>query len=163
MSKQLRDSLKKLKIKDLELINGNTVAKELERHAAILADCIMLELDKVYTSYNPKVYRRSYELYHSLQIEKDLWLNISARGSFMSVSLFFDEGAMHKSLFDNSAANTALLINEGYQTHGSFAAIPMFGYREPAHFIEKGIQAYKEKVKNPFKVELTILGRKQEF
>ena len=37
------------------------VKSELQKHARILVDCIMRQLDAVYDSYNPKIYQRTYE------------------------------------------------------------------------------------------------------
>ena len=46
----LKESLKNLDISKLKLKNCKLVEAELKRHAAILADCIIYQLDKVYDS-----------------------------------------------------------------------------------------------------------------
>lgn len=150
----IRKQLKNLDVSKLKLKNGNTIEKELKRHAAVLADCIMEELDKVYDSYDPVVYERSYDLYNSLYIDQTIKIDVTASGASLSIGLSFDDGAMHRS-FDGEMKNTAWLINDGWQTHGRFASIPYFGYRESTNFIEHGIEKYKSKVSNPFTVELT--------
>lgn len=142
--------------------NGNTVKEELKRHASILADCIMEELDSVYDSYTPKVYKRSYDLYNSLYIDDVVKIDISTSGVWLSIGIHFDEGAIHKSFYGDDA-NTAVLLNEGWQTHGSFSNVPYLGYREGTHFIEKGIEKYKQKVHNPFAVKFTINNEERIF
>ena len=158
----LAKQLKKLDVSKLKMKNGSTVEKELKRHASILADCIMEALDDVYNSYTPIVYQRSYGLYNSLYIDNRLKINISSEGASLSIGLHFDEGAIHES-FSGEDASTAILLNEGWQTHGSFSDIPYLGYREGTHFIEKGIEKYKLSVGNPFVVKLTIIDEERIF
>ncbi len=158
----LTKQLNKLDVSKLKMKNGKSVLTELKRHADILADCIMYELDKVYDSYSPKIYRRSYGLYNSLYIDKRFRIDVSAKGASLSIGLHFDDGAIHKS-FTGEDANTATLLNEGWQTHGSFASVPYLGYREGTHFIEKGIMKYKQMVKNPFAVRFTLNDEVRNF
>ena len=158
----LAKKLKKLDVSKLKMKNGNTVEKELKRHAAILADCIMEELNNVYDSYTPKVYERSYGLYNSLYIDEGVHLDIGSHGAGLSIGLHFDDGAMHDS-FTGGKVNTAILLNEGWQTHGSFSHVPYLGYREGTHFIEKGIEKYKQRVNNPFTVRFTINNEERIF
>ena len=47
----LKAILKNLDVSKLKLKNGKSVEAELNIHAAILADCILDQLDKVYDSY----------------------------------------------------------------------------------------------------------------
>lgn len=158
----IKGQLRNLDVSKLKMKNGRTVEAELKRHAEILADCIMECLDAVYDSYMPKTYIRSYGLYHSLYISDVVRVDISSSGVNLSIGLHFDDGAIHKS-FDGEDINTAVLINEGWQTHGSFAAVPMLGWRTGEHFIEKGIEKYKRKVSNPFKVRFTINNEERIF
>ena len=65
----LKAILKNLDVSKLKLKNGKSVEAELKKHAAILADCILDQLDKVYDSYEPKVYKRTYNLYNSVYID----------------------------------------------------------------------------------------------
>jgi len=69
---------------------------------------------------------------------------------------------MHKSL-DGKDVNAAILLNEGWQTHGTFKDVPYFGFRGPTKFIESGIQKYKKMVENPFPVRLTINNEETLF
>ena len=158
----LAKKLKKLDVSKLKMKNGNTVKEELKRHASILADCIMEELDSVYDSYTPKVYQRSYDLYNSLYIDNVVKIDISTSGVGLSIGIHFDEGAIHKG-FSGEDANTAVLLNEGWQTHGSFSNVPYLGYREGTHFIEQGIEKYKQRVNNPFTVRFTINNEERIF
>lgn len=145
--------LNKLDVSKLKLNNGNTVEKELKRHASILADCIMEELNNVYDSYSPNVYRRTYGLYDSLCVDDGLQVDISSNGKRLSIGIHFDDGAIHKGFYGDDA-NTAILLNEGWRTHGRFANVPYLGYREGTHFIEKGIERYRAKVDKPYLVKI---------
>lgn len=78
---------------------------------------------------------------------------VTAKGAALSISVGFDAGALHTG-FDGRVVNTAVLLNEGWQTHGKFANVPYFGYREPTHFIEKAIEMYRQKVADPFEVKI---------
>lgn len=158
----LKQQLRNLDVSKLKLKNGNTVEKELKRHATILADCIMAEIDNLYESYSPKIYNRSYRLYNSLYIDNTIHLDISAKGTNLSIHLGFDEGAIHEGIMGDEV-DVVLLWNDGYRTHGSFADVPMFGWRNGAHFIENGIAKYKKKVKNPFPVRLEKNNREYYF
>ncbi|WP_143318743.1 hypothetical protein [Clostridium sp. HBUAS56010] len=159
--KDLKTRLKNLDVSKLKMKNGKTIEEEMKRHAAILADCIQYELDAVYNSYSPKYYNRTFGLYNSLHIG-DMRIDVSSSGTDLSIKLEFDDGAIHKGL-DGSDADTAILINDGWQTHGSFADVPYFGYREATHFIENGISDYKRSTINPFNVRLTKNGMSELF
>lgn len=151
----LTKQLKNLDVSKLKMKNGNTVEKELRHHASILADCIMKELDAVYESYTPNIYRRSYGLYDSLYVDDVIKVDVSANGTSLSIKLGFDEGAIHES-FSGEDSNVAILMNEGWQTHGNFSHVPYLGYREGTHFIERGIEEYKRSVRKPFTVRFSI-------
>ena len=155
----LKKQLQKLDVSKLKMGSGNCVAAELKRHARILANCIQYELDKVYDSYEPKVYKRTYGTYNSLMIG-NLEIKVTATGAALGISLIFDEDAIHKG-FDGSPINTAVLLNQGWRT--GFSDVPYFGQREGTHFIENGIEKYKQKVKNPFAVKLKIGDEIREF
>jgi hypothetical protein len=139
--------------------SGDSVAAELKCHARILANCIQYELDKVYNLYEPKVYKRTFGTYNSLMIG-NLEIKVTATGVALGISLMFDENAIHKG-FDGEPVNTALLLNEGWQT--GFSDVPYFGQREGTHFIEKGIENYRRMMKNPFAIKLKIRDEIREF
>lgn len=160
--KDLKKQLRNLNVSKLKMKNGNSVESEMKRHAFILADCIMEELDKVYYSYQPKVYLRTYDLYSSLYVDDNFEIRVSGKGATLSIGIHFNDGAMHES-FNGNFANTAILINEGWKTNGNFADIPYLGYREGTHFIENGIKEYKRKVSNPFPVRFKINDEERLF
>lgn len=142
--------------------NGNTVKEELKRHASILADCIIEELDSVYDSYTPTVYKRTYGLYNSVYIDNGIKIDVSNKGIAISLGLHFDDGAIHES-FSGEDANTAVLLNEGWSWKKTTVDIPYFSRREGTHFIEKGIEKYKQRVNNPFAIRLTINNEERIF
>ena len=149
----LKVQLKNLNISKLKTSNGITVKSELQKHARILADCIMRQLDAVYDSYNPKIYQRTYELYNSIYIDDRLFVKVSSTGASLSIRVGFDDGAWHTGL-DGKDVNTAVLLNEGWQTSGKFNDVPYFGYRKATHFIEKAVEEYRRSVQNPFNVKI---------
>ena len=151
IAKQLRN----LDVSKLKMKNGNTVEEQLHKHARILGDCIEKALDEVYDSYSPKVYRRSYGLYDSLYIDDVIKVEVSAKGTNLSIKLSFDENSTHENFYgeDSSVAN---LINEGWSWKNSSVDIPYLSRREGTHFIEAGIEEYKRSVSNPFTVRFTI-------
>lgn len=161
MTKNLENQLKSLDIKKLKLKNGNTIEKELKKHSEILATCLLESLDETYDSHEPKAYKRTYALQNSLYID-DIEFHISGKETSLSISIRFDKGAMHQS-FDGKEVNTAILLNEGWQTRASFQNIPYLGYREGEHWIERGIKKYKSKVSKPFPVKFTINDEVRTF
>lgn len=150
----LKKQLRNLDASKLKLRNGNTVEKELKHHAGILANCIIEEIDALYENYTPKVYKRSYALYDSLYIEDKVRVDISAKGSSLSIHLGFDDDGVIREGIMGEEADIVLLLNDGYRTHGSFANVPMFGWRNGAGFLEAGIAKYKKRVSKPFPVRL---------
>lgn len=151
ISKQLR----KLDFSKVKMKNGRTVVAELKRHAAILADCIIEALSKVYDDYTPKVWQRDYSFYNSLCIDDIVEIRTTAIGAELRLGLYFNEGAYHKN-FDGKDVNVAYLINNGWETNGSFKEVPYLGYRSRSFFIQEGIEKYKKKVSKPFGVRLMI-------
>ena len=145
--------LSKLDLSKVKMKNGKTVVDELKRHAVILVTCITECLSDVYDDYSPKVWNRDYSLYNSVCIDEWVEVRTSAKGVELSIGLYFDEGAWHKS-FDGRDVNAAYLINYGYETNGSFKDVPYLGFRKPTYFIEEGIEEYKRRVDKPFGIRL---------
>ena len=156
----IKTQLQKLDLSQLKMESGNSVAAELKRHARILANCIQYELDKVYNSYEPKVYKRTFGTYHSLMIG-GLEIKVTATGAALGISVLFDENAVHKG-FDGEPVDIALLLNEGWSWHNGLE-IPYMSNRAGTHFIEAGIEKYQQKMKNPFAVKLKIGDEIREF
>lgn len=161
----MSDIIKKLKNVDttkLKLKNGKSIEDELKRHAKILMNCIEDEIyDSVYASYSPIAYKRTMGLAESLYVG-DTEIKIGANGLTMSVEICFGESAFHENFFGEQM-NTAVLLNEGFQTHGSFANIPYLGYHEGTHFVENGIERYKNTVQKPFAVRFKINNEVRSF
>lgn len=160
----MSDIIKKLKNIDtakLKLKNGKSIEDELKRHARILMNCIKEELYAVYGAYSPTAYKRTMGLAESLYIG-DTEIKVGANGLTMSVEINFGDSAWHENFFGEQM-NTAVLLNEGFQTHGSFADVPYLGYREGTHFVEKGIERYKKTVQKPFAVRFKINNEIRNF
>ena len=84
----LKAILKNLDVSKLKLKNGKSVEAELKKHATILADCILDQLDKVYDSYEPKVYKRTYNLYNSVYIDDKVGRGYSKMCYIVNISWF---------------------------------------------------------------------------
>ena len=152
----LKKFLKNMDLSKAKLDNGNTVEEELKHHADVLAACIQQQLSVVYASYMPVLYRRTFALQQSILTDSRVYAEVRGTTLLVSVRIGFDNGAWHTG-FDGKKVNTALLINEGWQTHGRFAHVPYFGFREGTHFVERAIEAYRSKVKNPFDVQINYI------
>lgn len=151
----LKKQLRNLDVSKLRMSNGNTVQNELKKHARILANCIMEELNKVYSGYSPKVYERTYDLYNSVEIDDALKVEVGTKGTTLSMRVYFDDGAIHSSLYGNNV-NMAELLNNGWTVKKDvwFKDIYHFGYYEGSHYIEKAIQKYRSRVSNPFEIQV---------
>lgn len=149
----LKKILKSMDVAKMKLDNGKTVEQELRHHADILAACIAQELWAVYASYMPVLYKRTFALQHSLLTDSRVYTEVKGTKMLVSVRLGFGDGAWHTG-FDGKPVNTALLLNEGWQTHGKFADVPYFGFREATHFVDRAIEAYRKSVKNPLDVQI---------
>jgi hypothetical protein len=149
----LKKLLKSMDVSKMKLDNGKTIEQELRHHADILAACISQQLWVVYASYMPVLYKRTFALQHSLLTDSRVYTEVKGTKMFVSVRLGFGDGAWHTGL-DGKSINTALLLNEGWQTHGKFADVPYFGFREATHFVDKAIEAYRQSVKNPLDVQI---------
>ena len=158
----IRNQLKNLNIGKLKMKTGRTVENELKHHASILYDCILEEMDNsIYSAYSPKLYMRKFNLYNALRIND--MIRVSAKNSSLYVELYFDEDdVMHQNFF-GERVDVATILNEGYRTHGSFADVPMLGFRDATKFIDNGILRYKQKVTNPFTVKLNINNEERIF
>ena len=154
--------LRNLDVSRLRMKNGNTVEAELRKHARILWNCIMEEMDNsIYSAYTPKLYMRKLNLYHALRVNDMIQVSVENMGLY--VKLYFDEDDVLHENFFGEKVNVAAILNEGYQTHGSFADVPMLGWREATNFIDNGILKYKQKVRNPFRVKLNINNEERIF
>lgn len=153
----IKKQLRNLDVSKLRMLNGNTVQNELKQHARILANCIMEELNKVYSGYLPKVYERTYDLYNSVEIDDVLKVEVGTKGTTLSMRVYFNDGAIHSSLYGNNV-NMAELLNNGWTVKKDvwFKEIYHFGYYEGSHFIEKAIQKYRSRVRNPFEIQVNF-------
>ena len=158
----IRKQLRQLDVSKLKMKTGRTVEQEMRYHASILADCIMEEMQDSIYDYSNKVYKRTYDLWNSLYIDDKMRVDVSPKGTSLSISLQFSDEVMNENFFGESV-DVAGILNEGYQTHGSFADVPMLGWREATNFIDNGILKYKQRVSKPFTVKFTINGEERIF
>lgn len=121
----LKKQLQKLDVSKLKTAGGDTVEKELKRHARFLANCIMYRLDQVYDSYTPKIYNRTYDLYNSVYVDDKVFAEVSSTGASLSIKVCFDDGAWHRGL-NGEKVNTAVLLNEGWANSRGICKCPLF-------------------------------------
>lgn len=157
----IRKQLKNLDVSKLRMKSGRTVENELKHHAGILADAVMEELDAVYSSYSPKIYRRTYDVYNSLYIDDKVWIDVTSKETGLSIGIHFDEGSLHRN-FDGEDSNIIGLLNEGWEWNNN-PHIPYLSERDGSHFIESAIEKYRQRVSNPFTVKFTINGEEKIF
>lgn len=158
----IRKQLRQLDVSKLKMKTGRTVEQEMRYNASILADCIMEEMQDSIYDYSNKVYKRTYDLWNSLYIDDKVRVDVSSKGTGLSIGIHFSDEVMHENFFGENV-KMAGILNEGYQTHGSFADVPMLGWREATNFIDNAILKYKQKVSKPFKVKFTINGEERIF
>ena len=157
----IRRQLKNLDVSKLRMKSGRTVEQELKHHASILADAIMEELDALYESYSPKVYRRTYDVYNSLYIEDKVRIDVTSKGAGLSIGIHFDEGSLHENFYGDDS-NIIGLWNEGWKWKNN-PHIPYLSERDGSHFIESAIEKYKRRVNNPFIVKFRINNEERIF
>lgn len=157
----IKNQLRQLDVNKLKMKTGRTVEQEMKYHASILADCIMQEINVVYESYSPKIYKRSYDVYNSLYIDGKVRIDISFKGTSLSIGIHFDDRSLHEN-FDGNDSNIIGLWNEGWEWKNN-PYIPYLSERSGSHFIEKGILKYKKSVKNPFTVKFRINNEERIF
>lgn len=159
----IRKQLRQLDVDKLKMKNSDkTLEQELKYHAGILADCIMEEMQDSIYDYSPQMYRRTFDLWNSLYINDKVRVNVSGKGTSLSISVQFSDEVMHEN-FEGEQVNIAGILNEGYHTHGTFANVPMLGFREATNFIDNAILKYKQRVRNPFVVKFRINGEERIF
>lgn len=162
-TKSIKEQLQNLDILQLKLKNGKSVDEELKRHARILAECIQLSLkENVYDAYRPKYYDRTYDLLNSIQFEVTPEWDLDGDKVGLKIKIYFDERSRHLGIFGNES-DVEVLLNEGWQTNGSFSNVPYFGFRQGTHFIEIGIEKYRKIIGNPFDIRLNITGDTRYF
>lgn len=162
-TKSIKEQLQSLDISQLKLKNGKSIDAELTRHARILAECIQLSLkENVYDAYQPKQYKRTYALLDSIQFNVTPEWDLDDEKAGLKINIYFDERSKHLSILGNES-DVEVLLNEGYQTNSSFQNVPYFGFRKGTHFIEFGIEKYREIVGNPFDIRLNIAGKTRYF
>lgn len=156
------EQLRQLNISKLSTADGKSLEEELGRHARMLQLCLNYELGKVYVSYKPVVYNRKNALLHSMKADVRPVITRNGNKVGLSVRAYFDELSVHRGL-DGLPADAEVLINEGWQTHGTFADVPYFGFREGTHFMERAIGLYQRMARKPFPIKLNIAGETRSF
>ena len=149
--KQLSKYLQK-NCANLQLANGKTMKQVMKEEAEYLRKLLVEEIERVYNSYDPKVYRRTMGLLESLRVDP-----VIQNGNELSVRLWFDEKALHPSMFkDGNDGFVPILIDQGWQVKsGWHRNIPHFGFRPPSHFVRKAVEEYHRTSKYGFRIEVT--------
>jgi hypothetical protein len=151
----LEDYLNGLGNDSSDLMDNPEMKIEMENYikslAELLKSCIQYYLDLYYVQYSPSVYKRTFGLQKSLEI--DDFINISLDAQSLTINLSFNDNlSWGNSLFDGySDGYKPILIDQGWQVNSSvwFSDIEHFGWQKGAHFIENGINEFLSEINDP--------------
>jgi hypothetical protein len=153
-SMDLGDYIDSLVQDSSELSGNENIMASLEEYVLALAeqlkDCIQYFLDLYYIEYYPSVYNRTYELQQALEVSNIV--NISTDAQSLSINLDFNDSlSWGNSIFNGSDGYKPILIDQGWQVEKDvwFKNIEHFGFQSGAHFIENGIERFKNEINNP--------------
>jgi hypothetical protein len=132
-----------------ELLNTSQAQTVLKRQARRLKKCIEDELDRYYSSYNPKQYNRTYLMENFMYID-DI-VDIDTSSGMLSINIDMDNYGAYRSasdgfvMFSNQTAYLPQLLNDGWTVKKpvSFRDTYHAGYYEGSHFIDNGIAQWK--------------------
>lgn len=147
------DILKQINIGDVICEEtGETFSQSLIHAANRLKDCINNEIDKFYSSYSPKVYKRSYGLGNVMSVDDiaDFGIDQSSLSIVISINDY-----MKPSLWGGESASVFWLMNSGYQVkNGGHKNVPYFGYRSGFNYIDRGIAKFE--ASDPLGIQITV-------
>lgn len=126
----------------LKLINGETIAQEMERYARILMGILAKNIASAYKPGGNRVYHRTYG---ALNSAKQYDMKRQIKGNVVNIKCSMGRKAYHRSYFTkNKKANTLLLMDQGYTvSNPAMAEIPWFGYRPAGRIIEKTLAEFE--------------------
>lgn len=126
----------------LKLINGETIAQEMERYARILMGILAKNITSAYKPGGNQVYHRTYG---ALNSAKQYDMKRQIKGNVVNIKCSMGRKAYHRSYFTkNKKANTLLLMDQGYTVSNPvMAKIPWFGYRPAGRIIEKTLAEFE--------------------
>ena len=126
----------------LKLINGETIAQEMERYARILMGILAKNITSAYKPGGNRVYHRTYG---ALNSAKQYDMKRQIKGNVVNIKCSMGRKAYHRSYFTkNKKANTLLLMDQGYTVSNPvMAKIPWFGYRPAGRIIEKTLAEFE--------------------
>lgn len=137
-----------------DLMDDPEVKVEMENYMKqlgnLLKDCIQYYLDLYYAQRSPSVYKRTFGLQNSLQIED--FVNISLDTQLLTINLSFNDNlSWGNSLWNSSDGYKPILIDQGWEVKKDvwFKDIEHFGWQSGANFIENGIKEFLREVDDP--------------
>lgn len=148
-------------IANLKMSNGKTVRQNLVAEVKRLRDCIQDKLDDYMLREKAKMYVRTGKLQNSIKVDLTV---IAVSNNILQMKVEFDESGYHESGdgiedWDGTGekVNTAYLFNYGYAVKKDvwFKNIKNFGWRDPAQFIEDGIQEFYKT--NPLHITVSVV------
>lgn len=152
-----------------DLLKDNNVLykdnlEPLREEALKLKAYVWAELREYYNSYTPTMYRRTYGLLNSLEVDK----NVRVRNNVAIMDVYFNERALGVSMFGNRGFHRtmgkATLIDKGWRVRKNvwFRKINHFGFQKGFNFINKSIKEFKNyMMANGLKLKLSRADRRR--
>ena len=137
---------------NIVLSNGKTLRTILDEEAEKLRKILLKYISAYYDSYTPTVYERTMGLLNSLRVDA-----VKKDGNNISVRLWFDDNAVHPSVFgdDQDDGFVAILIDTGWQvSRGWHKDISHFGFQEGAHFVKNSVDEYNANNQYGFRISV---------
>lgn len=128
--------------KNIRLSNGKTIPEMLKSEADRFVRILQEEVDLWYSTYQPKVYDRSFAMRDSLSVSD--YITVKANNRKFSIDIHFNDNAFSTGYWNRGTINKLLLMNDGYSVQKDtwFKDIPNFGYRKGGRFIESAIARF---------------------
>ena len=142
----ISDQLKRIVINKAKMPNGKTVRQNLVEAVDHLYHCIQDEIDAMYESYTPNVYKRRpfQEGLRSALYAED-FLEARIVGNSIELSLKFSSNVWAWNFNHTHKSNVAVLMNNGWAWKSRpLRRIERFTDYGGYHFIEKGISRFNQ-------------------
>lgn len=156
MADSLERQLARIVAGKVKMSNGLTIRQNLEKAVDYLYDCVDNFIQEYYLSYEPKVYKRTFDFQDSLYAEDFIHVRVNGNRIELSVS-FRPSMAYHSNLWGDHMSYVPMLISEGWHSKKLEDAIghpvPRLTYYEGYHFVEKAVQMFNRT--NPYGVYIS--------
>ncbi|MCM1008700.1 MAG: hypothetical protein NC485_12405 [Ruminococcus flavefaciens] len=162
----IQKQLQKLVASKMKMSSGETLQDQLSREVRRLYDCIQRRINDYYDSYEPKIYRRTYNFRKAMYAE-DL-IDAYVEGNQIKLSVRFHDSFAYHPNFDNSHDSyVPILMNYGWNAPKleKYIGHPVdrFTRFEGAFFIENGILDWNHQNKLGITIDVTSIYNGRRF